>query len=131
VKEGPQPIGMKRCMKKWLPANVGVAIMPSSSTYVPPVASIIFILLKIEILLPFSSAICRPSVYTCPKPERFSYGLHKADACCECTMFWTFPSALLRTHLLQRIAVIDGLLVPRSIDLPARQWEKLSLSSWG
>jgi hypothetical protein len=64
----------------WLPANAGDAIMPSSSTKVTTVASIFFILLKIESLLPFLSVPCQPPVYyTCPKPKRFSPGLHKAD----------------------------------------------------
>jgi hypothetical protein len=45
---------MKRCMKNWLPENVGVTIMPSSITDVTPVATIFFILLNIENLLPSS-----------------------------------------------------------------------------
>jgi hypothetical protein len=48
-------MGMKRCMKKGLPENDWVAIMPSSTADVMPVARMFFILLKMEILLSLSS----------------------------------------------------------------------------
>lgn len=71
----PQLINVKKCTKKRLFPDIEVPIiMPASATEVTPVASI-FILLKVEILLPFSPVSLSATGLYVPRARAVSAGL--------------------------------------------------------